>query len=348
MLVLFILAFVVEDNFLRSVSWGALPEPTTSRRVSSRTTREDTKGSKIFIGIKTSLDANMYGERLSQIAKTWLVDALDTERIHIKLFVDAEPLPSSMLVQTFDYNSGMLDIAPHLVQTSPSPPNAQHLAWKTSRLFSYFFDHYNSTTSSRAEKWWFCSFDDDNYVLIDNLLEVIDSLQNHTNVYAGRPSLPDGLTINRPLPDGLPVGRKIKFLTGGAGYCISPDLVQRGGKYFVNLTAEDLHDDVAVGRIVSERLNVTQMFHPKFHSHLENQLRTILPVDEIAKQVSFGHDNKRKNGKHDAFPNVPILFPPEEDPLLFQSLRCFLLLQHGNGNVPSKCQNASITDATYS
>jgi len=114
------------------------------------------------------------------------------------------------------------------------------------------------------------------------------------------------------------------------------------------LTAEQMSDDVAVGYVVSERLNVTQIFHPKFHSHLERTLQKTLPVHEIAQQVSFGYSNKQNQHLSmvglDAFPNIPILFPQEEDPLHFQSLRCFLLLQQGNVNVPRKCHSTPINN----
>ena len=89
------------------------------------------------------------------------------------------------------------------------------------------------------------------------------------------------------------------------------------------------------------------------HSHLENKLRQTLPVGEISQQVSFGYDNKRR-GKVilNAFPNVPILFSYDDDPLRFQSLRCFLLIQQQQrgkdvNSVPRKCLGSPISNTTY-
>ena len=141
--------------------------------------------------------------------------------------------------------------------------------------------------------------------------------------------------------------------------------MERGRKFFIHLEKQQKSDDVAVGIVVHKRLNATQTVHEKFHSHYESNLRDTLAVEEIAKQVTFGYDNKNRipgNETNDclldgSFPNVPFLFPIEEDPLRFLSLRCFLLKkkhhqqQQQEGSmkrkvhIPSKCLKTMLNRA---
>jgi len=169
------------------------------------------------------------------------------------------------------------------------------------------------------------AFDDDSYVLIDNLIQVLRSYQrqNDTKIYVGRPSAPLGI------PWLLLDDEKIHFLNGGAGYCISRELMEFAKVGLLNLTNHcmetGLPDDMAVGRVINTQLGVKQRFDEHFYSHFED-VRDILPRNEISKQVSFAYDTKldrQKAMKH--FPKVPVLYPLEEDPMLFRSLRAFLL-----------------------
>ena len=178
--------------------------------------------SKVFIAIKSSLARDsVYRERLSQIAQTWLSDAVENERIDIKFFVDQpryrffpHSFPSILLDDEDEDDDQeeneekVIDVSPHLIIT-PRLERYGRGAIKQSSVFSYFLQHYSTTEEnddgdgggtnavSNPIRSWFCSFDDDNYVLIDNLLEVLDSFANndgHKNsnneVYVGRPSRP--------------------------------------------------------------------------------------------------------------------------------------------------------------
>ena len=118
---------------------------------------------------------------------------------------------------------------------------------------------------------------------------------------------------------------RVLFGTGGAGYCLSRQVVERGREHFISLPTK-LPDDVAVGYAAQEMAGARLMENELFHSHLENQIWQFVPIKNISKQVSFGYSNKREREQAAvSFPNVPILFSEEEDPLLFRSLRCFLL-----------------------
>jgi len=272
-----------------SDEFGKGDESPTKRNAST------TNADYVFIGIKTS-EAGVHGQRLPQIQKTWLKDALQTKRIDIKFFTHIQ------VNETEDDSSLM-------VTTSCDRRN---LPCKTGKVFAHYLEH--STAS------WFCSFDDDNYVLVDNLLQVLNSYLNGTTkeVYIGK-SMGPGMFYER-------VNATVRHGTGGAGYCLSRHLVKRGKDYFTSLTETGLQDDIAVGYVVQEKLGVNITTDPFFHSHYERTIRDRIPKEEISKQVCFGRDNKGEYSKPpvDHMPNIPIIFSVEEDPLSFRSLWCFL------------------------
>lgn len=71
-------------------------------------------------------------------------------------------------------------------------------------------------------KKWFCHFDDDNYVNVPKLLELVSGYDSKDDWYLGKPSIKVPLQIvNRN--NGSKIG--FWFATGGAGFCLSRSLV---------------------------------------------------------------------------------------------------------------------------
>lgn len=252
----------------------------------------------IFIGIKTS-ETGVHGERLPQIRKTWLKDALASEEIEIKFFTHVQA-----------NHTNMIDDSSLMVETKCK---SNELACKTGQVFSFYLQHSNAS--------WFCSFDDDNYVNIPRLIQVLheyeDGPTRGKDVFIGRLTQMKSRSMNST----------IRFGTGGAGYCINRNLVVRGSQYYSVLESFRYADDVAVGYVTHQKLGVDITDDPLFHSHLERTVRTrISQADVIDKQVSFGHDNKNLyEFPYVDLPNTPILFPKEEeDPMGFRSLWCYL------------------------
>lgn len=292
---------------------ASLQPPTKQSRLvkkleeSPKTSKSNSKSNNtfIFIGIKTS-EAGVHGQRLPQIEQTWLKDALATNLIDIKFFTHAQ------VNQTSDSSSLMVSTA----------CNSQDLACKTSGVFAYFL---TNTTAP-----WFCSFDDDNYVLVDNLIKLLKTYNATKDWYLGKPTGPGIFYSN--------VNARIRHATGGAGYCFSRPLVERGKDLFSNLkNTSRLADDLAVGHVSQNLLGVNlTCVNGLLHSHYERTIRKRIPREEVSKHVTFGRDNKGDYGNPpvDHMPNVPILFPPEEDPLSFRSLWCFL---HESKRNSSEC-----------
>jgi hypothetical protein len=277
----------------------------------------DELGIKVFIGIKTDL-GRVHGARLPQITKTWLQDVETTPEIDLKFFGRIDTEAASMIGLNVSHW-----VVP-VVEDSPRCRGGKNFCCKDESMFKFFLENY-APSSANPFSPWFCSFDDDNYVLVENLLQVLTSYyhQNATKLYVGRPSVPEGMKWTNP--DGK-AQETIHFLTGGAGYCITRELMEYGRDLFSDLTrfCTHLSDDMAIGYIVNSKLGVKQQVDEHFHSHLE-RIRSSLPRHDIAKQVSFGYDNKMNREQAiQHFPNIPIMYDAEEDPMLFRSLRSFL------------------------
>lgn len=254
---------------------------------------------QVFIGVKTKI-TGLHGDRMPQIQETWLQDVFKKPNVDLKFFASEVDANNNTLVVT-------------------TPGCGKRLCCMDQHMFEYFLEHYN-------KNGWFCSFDDDNYVIIDNLLRVLHTYQdcNTTNFYIGRPSKPQGQKWKWATLEGNPV---VHFLTGGAGYCISSDLMRFGAQHFTNFSkicqSTRLHNDMAIGYVVNNLLGIPQTFDEHFHSHLEDFQK--FDLEEIPHQVSFGYNNKvtRQYAAH-FFPKIPILHDLETDPMLFKSLRAFL------------------------
>jgi hypothetical protein len=103
---------------------------------------------------------------------------------------------------------------------------------------------------------WFCSFDDDQYVIIDQLWALLRRLwsehgQGSEPLYIGRSSIGAGRKISL-------YGRTFGFGTGGAGWCVNAAWLQRAQPHiiveteFQRICAQiGAPDDVTVGFLSS-------------------------------------------------------------------------------------------------
>jgi fringe protein len=204
--------------------------------------------------------------------------------------------------------------------------NRRDLKCKTGQVFSYYLKYSNAT--------WFCSFDDDNYIILPNLIQVLSQYEKGPSrkgrdLYIGRAinffgarKLNLGIRRSSKLkPPFSTFNKTVAFGTGGAGYCLNRHLVQRGKIHLTALNEVPFPDDVAVGYVVQHQLGVNITFNHLFHSHMEQHVRPDIPRNEIDKHVSFGHNNKQE--MHFPFcdmPNTTTIFSRAEDPMGFRSL----------------------------
>lgn len=238
----------------------------------------------IFIGVKTTKRNN---RRLQIIFNTWFQLAKN----QTWFFTDGNDSEQQQKTNN------------HMINTNcPSDHTNQALSCK----IAFALNTYFNTT-----KLWFCNFDDDNYVNIPKLVELLENFNPEEDWYLGRKSKP-AIKICKP--------KIIWFGTGGAGICISRGLAEKmipvagGDRYKASLAKTGSPDDVLVGYLIGCLLGVPLTLITRFHSHLEN-LRN-LERDIIPEQVSFGYKQS----------NVIDIegFNETYDPTRFLSLHCFL------------------------
>lgn len=154
-----------------------------------------TELSDIFISVKTS--GKFHVSRLQQLVRTWFILARD----QTYFFTDAND-------QELNEATGG-----HLINTNCSSTHTrQSLCCK----LSVEFDAYLA-----SRRRWMCHFDDDTYVNIPVLVELLQNYKHTEDWYLGKPSLKYPIEIQDPDNRGVKIS--FWFATGSA-FCISRGL----------------------------------------------------------------------------------------------------------------------------
>uniref|UniRef100_T1J8T0 Fringe-like glycosyltransferase domain-containing protein n=1 Tax=Strigamia maritima TaxID=126957 RepID=T1J8T0_STRMM len=252
---------------------------------------------EVFISVKTT--KNFHRSRLDAILSTWFVLA----REQTYFFTDADD-------EIYQQKTNG-----HLINSNcSSSHNRKALCCKMSVEFDTFLE---------SNKKWFCHFDDDNYVNVPQLLNLLKKYSPTEDWYLGKPSIRAPLEILNK--DNM---QKISFwfATGGAGFCLSRALALKmiplasDGKFISIGEKIRLPDDVTMGYIIEHLLKKELTVVEQFHSHLE-PMKFIKP-ETFSKQITFSYS---KYGK-DSPPNTLAVdgFDTRFDPTRFLSLHCFL------------------------
>ena len=200
------------------------------------------------------------------------------------------------------------------------------LCCKTAAEFQYFHGLLKNYGSNYK---WMCHVDDDtflNYPQLKQYLEDIEEKDNGEEHYigyspyifkvnkGGRTALEKGGSLKAIAQNNIykppVVGEQIvdektgitihnvQYGTGGAGWCLSARLVERGiddlSTNFVE-TCKDVEysDDVTLGFVVQVQLGVLMKNERRFHSHLDNQ--TFSSKEEAMNQLTFGSGHRRNS-----------------------------------------------------
>lgn len=253
----------------------------------------------IFIAVKTT--RKYHKSRLQLLSQTWVSKAKE----QTFFFTDAED-------KDLRHKTGL-----NIINTNCSAAHTrQALCCKMSVEYDKFIE---------SQKKWFCHVDDDNYVIIPSLLELLSSYSHTQDVYLGRPSLDHPIEAAERVKSDGSVSVKFWFATGGAGFCISRGLALKMspwaslGNFITTAEKIRLPDDCTIGYIIEALLEVPLTHTGLFHSHLENLQR--LPTDNILKQVtlSYGGFENRRN-----VVSVGGVFSLAEDPSRFKTVHCLL------------------------
>ncbi|XP_032429668.1 beta-1,3-N-acetylglucosaminyltransferase radical fringe [Xiphophorus hellerii] len=253
----------------------------------------------IFIAVKTT--RKYHRSRLKLLIQTWVSQAKE---------------------QTYFFTDGddrelQLKTGTNIINTNCSAAhNRQALCCKMSVEYDKFIE---------SQKKWFCHVDDDNYVILPSLLQLLSSYHHSQDIYLGRPSLDHPIEAAERVKSDGTVSVKFWFATGGAGFCISRGLALKMspwaslGNFITTAEKIRLPDDCTIGYIIEALLEVTLTHTHLFHSHLENLQK--LPVPTVLQQVtlSYGGFENRRNV-------VSIVggFSLTEDPTRFKTVHCLL------------------------
>lgn len=254
---------------------------------------------EVFIAVKTT--RKYHKSRLQLLSQTWVSKAKEQTFI----FTDGED-------KELRQKAGL-----NIINTNCSAAHTrQALCCKMSVEYDKFIE---------SQKKWFCHVDDDNYVILPSLLELLSSYSHTQDVYLGRPSLDHPIEAAERVKSDGSVSVKFWFATGGAGFCISRGLALKMspwaslGNFITTAEKIRLPDDCTVGYIIEALLEVPLTHTGLFHSHLENLQR--LPTDDLLKQVtlSYGGFENRRN-----VVSVGGAFSLAEDPTRFKTVHCLL------------------------
>jgi fringe protein len=250
----------------------------------------------VFFSVKST--KRFHKSRLGPVLKTWYKLVRDQTWIFTD---DDDP-------ELMEETNG------HVVNTHcPSTHYRQALCCKMAAEFDAFI---------RTTKSWFCHFDDDNYVNIPALLNMLGKYDSRDYWYLGKPSLKSPIRIRDP--DNHTEEVSFWFATGGAGFCLSRALALRmsplasGGKFTKICDRIQLPDDVTVGYIAGHLLGQNLTVIPQFHSHFETM--KFIDMKNPSSEITYSY------ARYPEYENVLDIdgFTKEEDPTRFLSLHCKL------------------------
>lgn len=251
----------------------------------------------IFISIKTT--KINHKSRLKVLLDTWVLSAINQTYV----FTDSEDETLKKMLPTN-----------HVINTNCSNG---HTRTALCCKMALEYDIYMNT-----DKRWFCHMDDDTYLNVPKLIELLQKYNHTSDWYLGKPSLKHPIEIE----DRANPGQKLAFwfATGGAGFCISKSLALKmlpftgGGKLMSAGEQIRLPDDCAIGYVINFLLHKELTVINAFHSHLEalSKIKQSDIKDQIT--ISFYSNSERTNVVEvNGFSQV-------EDPTRFYSVHCFL------------------------
>ncbi|CAF0860453.1 unnamed protein product [Brachionus calyciflorus] len=202
----------------------------------------DSKLCDLVITIKTTKEN--HETKLKAIIETWFT-----------------LVPSKTFIITDEFDEKISQLTNnHLINTTCGKThNREALSCKLQHELKEFSKH-----ASR----WYCHVDDDNYLNIQLLIEILNKLDYQKDWYIGKKSLTSKMRVFYKARHF-----HFSFATGGAGFCLSHSLFSKLSSYiddFVKISnAIGLPDDCTLGFIIESLIGVDMIENVNFHSHLE-------------------------------------------------------------------------------
>lgn len=273
--------------------------------------------SDVFVSIKAT--ASYHEARLSLLLLTWM-QTLHSNQVYIVTDVGEDYWTK------FARNEGF-----HVVKANcPIGHNRAGLCCKSGVEYEQYF-----SALERNEKYrWFCHFDDDIYVNIPALAELLSQFNATEEVYLGRWSLnkKEKIELQGSRIEAFPEKKHSNFyFATGAAYCISSVLMTEVEPYLRGKAFEEtgeklrLTDDMVIGFVIDAILGYNLTVVPAMNSHL-NSLRSIRPKN-LKSQVTISYGKFTSTNRPVTQNRVSIpdaTFTEEEDSTRFLSYHCLL------------------------
>uniref|UniRef100_H2Z355 Fringe-like glycosyltransferase domain-containing protein n=1 Tax=Ciona savignyi TaxID=51511 RepID=H2Z355_CIOSA len=250
----------------------------------------------VFITLKTS--KQFHDTRMKVILNTWYQQA----QAQTYIITDDEDLDLNFTTNGHAVNSGC-----------GNTHDLSDLSCKTGAEYDLYL---------RSGKKWWCLFDDDNYVNVPRLVELLGKLDWRKDVYLGRRSISKYL-------EGRFRGKTVYFVfaTTGAGVCFSKPLANKmapwskSGKFLETSRALGHSDDCTIGFIITNLLKVNLTLTNVFHSHMEDL--TKLDFNTLKNHVVFSYRGQNIINITSNLTNTNV-FKRHVDPTRLYSLHCLI------------------------
>ncbi|CAF1020169.1 unnamed protein product [Rotaria sordida] len=271
------------------------------QRKNSNIINQTSNSIRILYVIRTS--SYFYQKRLIYLLQTWI--SLVNQDV---FFV------TDILLPNISQN--------HMILTKqicgPDAHSMNILCCKTAHDFIIFHRYI-------SEYDWFCHFDDDQYVNVNNLKKYLSTLDFNQPYYIGRASWSN--TIKRSKE---PYPYSFWFATLGAGICLSKRTIyllkpytQSVSQFIDGCINENYHDDIYLGFLLNGYLNITLTKNNHFHSHLEKFFyhNKQIFLRTFTNEITFGFNIP------DRYPYyLPQLDKSYLDPYRIRTLHCLLYI----------------------
>ncbi|XP_065919469.1 beta-1,3-N-acetylglucosaminyltransferase radical fringe-like [Dysidea avara] len=285
--------------------------------------------SNVYISVKTT--PKYYDRRLSILKKTWF-QKVDKEKFMIVSdYVNDSPPDFKKFEDELTEEGFHIVTAKCLLEHQ-----AKGLCCKSGVEYEQFYNHLERHESHGQQVQWYCHFDDDIYVNVRELSNLLSKYDPTKPYYIGRYPRPVGVPVyasnfNR-LKANYNVNRRIFWYSAGATYCVSLPVMMKLEKYFNGVVkfqhvcdVSGYTDDLTVGVVIDLVLgyNITHI------DNMYNQATSLkeLSPEALSKLITVGYRSHKSPNKLHIESKIdpkPRLFTDAEDPTRFLTYHCLL------------------------
>ncbi|XP_065919467.1 beta-1,3-N-acetylglucosaminyltransferase radical fringe-like isoform X2 [Dysidea avara] len=266
--------------------------------------------SNVYISVKTA--PKHYDRRLSILKKTWF------QKVNKEEFMIVSDYVNDSFTDLKQFEDELTEEGFHIVRAKcVLGHRVRDLCCKSGVEYEQFYNYLETHKSHGQQVQWYCHFDDDVYVNVKELSNLLSKYDQSKPYYVGRFPRPGGVSN---------VSQKMFWYLAGATYCISLPLMMKLEKYFNGMDkfqntcdVSGYPGDMTVGAIIELVLGYNVTHVDNMYTDLKN-----ISTEALSKliTISFGSlDGIYTESKID--PQLR-LFTDTEDPTRFLTYHCLL------------------------